>query len=312
MSIPLRRMPQGRLVSGHDYNKLVDKIHSMEIQSVQNIKKVVTPHGTHLIGSQSLSNASARVLYVAEVVDDTGVTAKGVYNCKLKSFDSAEWNTLDDGFTDINNPTITGVGDISYNDNDPNDDTIVYAGTGDGFLTKGFVVGMQTTTSGTSNNNGTDLITAVTETKLTVSTSLTTEADQSATVLGKWQVMNGKETGTTTTNELVAGDRIKCWYFTDSVGNRRLIGESMEGDLRLAETTEAAPGDLTILAQLTNRAGTAVGSPFTSLLMATDGATAATSALPRIANTKKILIWKAPSGVWYVVNPTIIKSSVCA
>ena len=141
MSIPLRRMPQGRLVSGHDYNKLVDKIHSMEIQSVQNIKKVVTPHGTHLIGSQSLSNASARVLYVAEVVDDTGVTAKGVYNCKLKSFDSAEWNTLDDGFTDINNPTITGVGDISYNDNDPNDDTIVYAGTGDGFLTKGKIRG---------------------------------------------------------------------------------------------------------------------------------------------------------------------------
>jgi hypothetical protein len=303
-------------VTAKHYNMLVDQVNSMRIASTQNIRRVETSSGVHLIGSQSFNSFDARVLFIAEVVDDTDITAKGLYNCKLQSFDATDWNETDDGFTDIANPTITGVStNISYVDSNP--DTIVIAlgdPPVDGFATKGFIRGMQITTSGTSNNNGTDLVTSVTETTLTVSTSLTAEADKNATIVGKLQVMNGKETGTTTTNELVAGDRIKCWYFTDDDGNRRLIGESMEGDLRLAITKEAAQADLNISVKLMNRAGAEVTAmtAFDCLLMETDDATAATSVLPRIGTAEKILVWKAPSGVWYVVNPTIIKSSVCA
>jgi hypothetical protein len=302
-------------VTAKHYNALVDKINSMQIASTQNIRRVETSSGVHLIGSQSFNSFDARVLFIAEVVDDTDITAKGLYNCKLQSFDATDWNETDDGFTDIANPTITGVStNISYVDSNP--DTIVIAlgdPPVDGFVTKGFIAGMQITTSGTSNNNGTDLITSVTETTLTVSTSLTAEADQDATIVGKLQVMNGKETGTTTTNELVVGDRIKCWYFTDDEGNRRLIGESMEGDLRLARVETTPTTGLNLSVKLYKRNGsTQVGSAFNCLLMEVDGATNANSSLPRIVSTNKVLVWKAPSGVWYVANPTIIKSSVCA
>jgi len=307
---PLKKLPPNKPVSGREYNALIDRINATTIRSTHGMKRVETPSGVHLIGSTGFSQASARVLFIAEVVDDTGITAKGLYNCKLQSFDATYWDHATDGFTDIANPTITGSSDISYVDSNP--DTIVYAGSGDGFVTKGFIPGMQITTTNQAANNGTDLVTAVTETTLTLSSSITAASDTSATIVGKLQVMNGKETGTTTTNELVAGDRIKCWYFTDDEGNRRLIGESMEGDLRLAITQEAAQADLNISVKLTNRAGTATGSAFDCLLMETDDATAATSVLPRIGTTEKVLVWKAPSGTWYVANPTIIKSSVCA
>ena len=78
-----------------------------------------------------------------------------------------------------------------------------------------------------------------------------------------------------------------------------------------ATTQEAAQSDLLISVKLQDEDGAVMGDPFNATLIATDGATAANAALPRIANSKTILITKI-AGTWYVVNPTIIKSAVCA
>jgi len=81
--------------------------------------------------------------------------------------------------------------------------------------------------------------------------------------------------------------------------------------LRLALTQEAAQADLFISVKLLDSGGTVMGEAFDATLIATDGATAANAALPRIATSKTILITKI-GDTWYVVNPTIIKSTVCA
>lgn len=125
-------------------------------------------------------------------------------------------------------------------------------------------------------------------------------------------VANMTEIGTTTTNELVAGDRIMCWYFTDDEGNRRLIGESMEGDIRLANVETTPTTGLLVSVKLLNRSGTGVGSTFNCSLVEVDGATNANSSLPRIVSGNTILVTKSFAGGWIVVTPSIIKSSVCA
>jgi len=124
-------------------------------------------------------------------------------------------------------------------------------------------------------------------------------------------VANISEVGTTTTNALVAGDFIECIKFSDDEGNTRYIGKSGENNIKGAVTQEAAQSNLLISVKLINKSGAEVGSAFDCLLLSPDGATAANSALPRIATGKAILVTKISNGDWIVVNPTIIKSSVC-
>ena len=308
---PLQKVSPHKQITGADYNRLVDKINMAQILSTDGIKRIQTPRGVHLINNSGVSSSSLRVLYVLEVV--SLATAKGFYNCQIESYDADYWSSNTDGFTDV--PlTFTGSSDLSFADNNPANDTVTYAGENVGFVTTGFLPGTSLIVTGTTFNNRTVVIESVTETVITLDSTgfFLSEANQSATLTGTFLVQNMTEVGTTTTHALVPGDRLMCWYFNDDVSTSHFMGRSMESDIRLAITQEAAQADLNIRVKLCNRAGTAVGSAFDCLLMETDDATAATSALPRIGITEKVLVWKAPSGVWYVVNPTIIKSSVCA
>lgn len=80
--------------------------------------------------------------------------------------------------------------------------------------------------------------------------------------------------------------------------------------IKRAKTQEAAQGDLLISVKLLDSNGDEVGDAFDATFIATDGATAANSALPRVADDSVILITQI-DGTWYVVNPTLIKSSAC-
>ena len=90
--------------------------------------------------------------------------------------------------------------------------------------------------------------------------------------------------------------------------NPRFIG-SGKGIVR-AKTQQAAQANLNISVKLLDADGNVTGDPFDAAFIVADGVTAANSALPRVATSKDILITKI-DGSWYVVNPTLIKSSIC-
>jgi len=96
-----------------------------------------------------------------------------------------------------------------------------------------------------------------------------------------------------------------------SSGTRTREKNDIGQNIFRATTMEVAQADLFISVKLQDRDGAVMGDAFDATLIATDGATAANAALPRIAASKTILITKI-AGTWYVVNPTIIKSTVCA
>ena len=96
-----------------------------------------------------------------------------------------------------------------------------------------------------------------------------------------------------------------------SSGTRTREKNDIGQNIFRATTMEVAQADLFISGKLQDRDGAVMGDAFDATLIATDGATAANAALPRIAASKTILITKI-AGTWYVVNPTIIKSTVCA
>ena len=117
----------------------------------------------------------------------------------------------------------------------------------------------------------------------------------------------------TINHDLAKSDLMECWPETDDGGTSRLVGTSLEkhGECRRAITQEAAQGDLLISVKLTNSAGAATGDAFDATFVATDGATAASACLPAVASGKTILITFI-GGTWYVVNPTLINSTVCS
>ena len=92
----------------------------------------------------------------------------------------------------------------------------------------------------------------------------------------------------------------------DFRSNPRLVGSG--NIIRRAKTQEAAQADLNISVKLLDTDGNVTGDPFDAAFIDADGVTAADSALPRVAISKNILITKI-DGSWYVVNPTLIKST---
>ena len=83
-----------------------------------------------------------------------------------------------------------------------------------------------------------------------------------------------------------------------------------KGVVHRAKTQEAAQADLNISVKLLDADGNVTGDAFDAAFIDADGVTAANSALPRVATSKDILVTKI-HGSWYVINPTLIKSSVC-
>jgi len=117
----------------------------------------------------------------------------------------------------------------------------------------------------------------------------------------------------TINHDLAKSDLMACWPETDDEGATRYVGlpSVKHGECRRAITQEAAQGDLLISVKLTNSAGAATGDAFDATFVATDGATAASACLPAVASGKTILITFI-GGTWYVVNPTLINSTVCS
>jgi hypothetical protein len=75
MTLPLQKINPRKPVSGKEYNMLVDRINSIRIQSTQNIKQIVTSHGTHLIAQ---SNSTPMKLWRVS----TAQADHGYYNCR--------------------------------------------------------------------------------------------------------------------------------------------------------------------------------------------------------------------------------------
>ena len=73
--------------------------------------------------------------------------------------------------------TVTGSSDIDFTNSDSSINR-----SGGGFLSAGFIVGNQIAITGTTNNNITTTITAVTDTKITVADAITDETGTSATI----------------------------------------------------------------------------------------------------------------------------------
>ena len=92
-------------------------------------------------------------------------------------------------------------------------------------------------------------------------------------------------------------------------GQHVIIAASGSG-IRRAKTQQAAQSNLNISVKLLDSGGSETGDAFNAAFIDADGVTAANSALPRVATSKNILITKI-DGSWYVVNPTLIKSSIC-